>query len=188
MNHYIDIKVLPDAEINANFLLNKVYAKLHKALFDIKSDSIGVSFPEYRKILGQILRLHGTQKALEQLQAQDWLARLADYCNVSTINEVPSNIQGYRTVSRIQSTMSQSKLNRLLKRGSITEEEAKEYKAKMFTKVLDNAYVELESVSNGHKHRRYFTFGALKPTPVACVFDAFGLSKTATVPWFDPQF
>jgi len=184
MNHYIDIKLLPDAEINANFLLNKVYTKLHKALFDSKSDSIGLSFPEYRKTLGQVLRLHGTQQALEQLQAQNWLARLADYCKVSAICEVPADIQGYRTVSRIQTTMSQSKLKRLLKRGSITEEEAKGYKAKMFTKGLDNAYVELESASNGHKHRRYIAFGALQPSSVAGVFDAFGLSKTATVPWF----
>lgn len=204
MNHYIDIKILPDAEINANFLLNKVYTKLHKALFDSKSDAIGVSFPEYRvlslkepsniksperfskprNILGKTLRLHGTQEALEQLQAQNWLARLADYCKVSAMSEVPANIQGYRTVSRIQTTMSQSKLKRLLKRGSITEEEAKGYKAKMFTKGLDNAYVELESASNGHKHRRYIAFGALQSTPTAGVFDAFGLSKTATVPWF----
>lgn len=184
MNHYIDIKILPDAEINANFLLNKVYTKLHKALFDLKSDSIGVSFPAHHVLLGNCLRLHGTQQALEQLQAQNWLARLADYCKVSAICEVPANIQGYRTVSRIQTTMSQSKLKRLLKRGSITEEEAKGYKAKMFTKGLDNAYVELESASNGHKHRRYIAFGALQTSSVAGVFDAFGLSKTATVPWF----
>jgi CRISPR-associated endonuclease Csy4 len=187
MNHYIDIKILPDAEINANFLLNKVYTKLHKVLFDIKSDAIGVSFPEYRRTLGQVLRLYGTQQALDQLQAQDWLARLADYCKVSAICEVPANIQAYRTVFRIQTTMSQSKLKRLLKRGSITEEEAKGYKAKLFTKGLDNAYVELESASNGHKHRRYIAFGALQSTPTAGVFDTFGLSKTATVPWFDSQ-
>lgn len=204
MSHYIDIKILPDAEINANFLLNKVYTKLHKALFDIKSDAIGVSFPECRvlsleeprnikpaesfskprKILGKTFRLHGTQQALEQLQAQNWLARLADYCKVSDLCEVPTDIQGYRTVSRIQTTMSQSKLKRLLKRGSITEKEAKGYKAKMFTKGLDDAYVELESASNGHKHRRYIAFSALQPSPAAGVFDTFGLSKTATIPWF----
>jgi CRISPR-associated endonuclease Csy4 len=184
MNHFIDIKILPDAEINANFLLNKVYTKLHKALFDIKSDAIGVSFPEHRKTLGRVLRLHGTQQALDQLQTQNWLARLADYCKVSTICEVPVNIQGYRTVSRIQTTMSQSKLMRLLKRESITEEEAKGYKTKMFTKGLDNAYVELESASNGHNHRRYIAFGHIQPEAIQGKFDVFGLSKTATIPWF----
>jgi CRISPR-associated endonuclease Csy4 len=184
MNHYIDIKILPDAEINANFLLNKVYAKLHKALFDRKSDAIGVSFPEYRKILGQVLRIHGTQQALEQLQAQNWLARLADYCKVSAISEVPTSIQGYRTVSRIQTTMSASKLRRLLKRGSIKQDETKQYNAKLFTKGLDNPYLELKSASNGHLHRRYIAFGALQKIAVDGKLDVFGLSKTATIPWF----
>ena len=81
--------------------------------------------------------------------------------------------------------MSQSKLNRLIKRGSISESEVKAYKAKMFAKGLDNPYVELESDSNGNKHRRYFQFGALVDTSIAGVFDGFGLSKEkATVPWF----
>jgi CRISPR-associated endonuclease Csy4 len=188
MNFFIDVALKPDAQMPVNRLLNASYTQLHKVLFDLGSNNIGVSFPAHHVLLGNCLRIHGTQQALEQLQAQNWLVRLADHCKVSPISEVPVNIQGYRTVSRIQTTMSQSKLKRLFKRGSITEEEAKGYKAKLFTKGLDNAYVELESASNGHKHRRYIAFGALQPTPSEGVFDTFGLSKTTTVPWFDPQF
>jgi CRISPR-associated endonuclease Csy4 len=187
MNFYIDIVLKPDAQMPVNRFLNALYTQLHKVLFDLGSNNIGVSFPAHHVLLGNCLRIHGTQQALDRLQAQDWLARLADNCKVSEICEVPANIQAYRTVFRIQTTMSQSKLKRLLKRGSITEEEAKGYKAKLFTKGLDNAYVELESASNGHKHRRYIAFGALQSTPTAGVFDTFGLSKTATVPWFDSQ-
>ena len=80
--------------------------------------------------------------------------------------------------------MTQAKFNRLLKRGSITEDEAKQYKAKMFTKGLDNPYLELQSHSNGHKHRRYIQFGELLDSPITGEFDQFGLSKTATIPWF----
>jgi CRISPR-associated endonuclease Csy4 len=184
MNHYVDIKLLPDAEIPATVLMNAIYTKLHKALCDIGSKNTGVSFPKYKVTLGNILRLHGTQSELSALQQKSWLGGMSGYCNVSEIKSVPTGAK-FRTVSRKQTTMSQAKLNRLLKRGSITEDEIKQYKAKMFTKGLDNPYVELVSGSNGHKHRRYIEFGQLLDEPVAGPFDQFGLSKTATVPWFD---
>ncbi len=43
MDYYIDIKIKPDAEMRENVLLNKVYSKLHKALFSLKSSDIGVT-------------------------------------------------------------------------------------------------------------------------------------------------
>jgi len=49
---------------------------------------------------------------------------------------------------------------------------------------IDNPYLELESASNDNKHRRYISFGELSDTPISGEFDTFGLSKTATVPWF----
>ena len=54
----------------------------------------------------------------------------------------------------------------------------------MFTKGLDNPYLELVSTSNEHTHRRYIQFSGLLTEPVDGEFDQFGLSKTATVPWF----
>jgi len=184
MNHYIDIIIKPDAEMRENLLLNKVYSKLHKALVDLKSTDIGVSFPRYEIILGEVIRLHGSEIKLSELQDTGWLGGLKGYCNVSDIRLVPSSEAHYRTVSRIQSNMTEAKLRRLIKRGSISGSELKTYKAKMFTKGLDNPYLELESSSNGHKHRRYIQFGELIGEPVEGFFDQFGLSKTATIPWF----
>ncbi|MEX0964391.1 MAG: type I-F CRISPR-associated endoribonuclease Cas6/Csy4 [Pseudohongiellaceae bacterium] len=183
MNHYIDIKLLPDAEIPATVLMNATYAKLHKILCDLGSKNIGVSFPKYKVTLGNILRIHGDESVLKDLLGKTWLGGMNGYCKVSDVVPVPAEAK-FRTISRKQSTMSQSKLNRLLKRGSITEEDVKNYKAKMFTKGLDNPYLELQSGSNGHKHRRYIEFGELLDEPVKGDFDQFGLSKTATVPWF----
>jgi CRISPR-associated protein, Csy4 family len=183
MSSYLDIKLLPDAELSATVLMNAVYIKLHKALYDCCSKNIGISFPKYKTTLGSILRLHGVNADLLELQKQNWLGGMSGYCTLSAIQAVPANVK-YRTVSRKQSTMSESKLKRLLKRGSITEAEAKAYRAKMFTKGLDNPYVELVSASNGHRHRRYIEFGELQDSPVEGEFDNFGLSKTATVPWF----
>ena len=185
MNHYIDIKLLPDAELSETFLMNKVYAKLHKALDDLASDSIGVSFPQYSVLLGGVIRVHGNKESLEQLTALKWLARLADYCDSSPIRHVPDDIDGYRNVSRAQTNMSPSKLRRLLDRKTISPDEVKQYEEKMFRQGLKDPYVELDSSSNGNKYRRYFQFGKLSEEDVVGVFDNFGLSKTATVPWFD---
>ncbi len=183
MEFYIDIKLNPDAEMRKNVLMNKVYTKLHKALFDLKSTAVGISFPEYKVLLGRKLRLHSNSSMLNDLQDLNWLGGLSGYCQLSEILPVPKNAQ-YRIISRKQSTMTNAKLNRLIKRGTISEENIKAYKAKMFTKGLDNPYLELVSTSNDHTHRRYIQFSDLLTESVDGEFDQFGLSKTATVPWF----
>ena len=183
MDHYIDITLKPDAEMRENVLLNMVYAKLHKALFDLTCTTIGVSFPDYQIMLGRRIRLHGALTELESLQSLNWLAALSGYCGVSVAQKIPQQVQ-HRVISRKQSNMTQAKLNRLVKRGTIAPEQVREYKAKMFTKGLDNPYVEIKSTSNGEQHRRYFEFGELQSEPVDGSFDYFGLSKQATVPWW----
>ena len=183
MDFYIDIQLKPDGEMPINRLLNTLYTKLHKALCDLKSTGIGVSFPAHKILLGNKIRMHGSSENLSELQKLSWIGGLIGYCHVSDILSIPADCQ-YRTVGRKQTTMSQAKLNRLLKRGSITEQEIKRYKAKMFSKGLDNPYLELVSGSSGQKHRRYLEFGELRQQPEIGYFDQFGLSKTATVPWF----
>ncbi len=183
MKHYIDITLKPDAEMRENVLLNKVYIKLHKALHSLSSTEIGVSFPKYRVTLGNVVRLHGTEAKLLQLQETKWLGGLAGYCEISPINDVPENVS-YRIISRQQSNMTEAKLRRLQKRGSIPAENFKRYKAKMFHLGLDNAYLELESTSNGYKYRRYIKFGELQAEKTTGLFDTFGLSDKATIPWF----
>ena len=183
MNYYIDITLQPDAEMRENVLLNKTYTKLHKALFDEKSTNIGVSFPAYKILLGRVIRIHGDMNVLTKLQTVNWLGGLRGYCKVSEILPVPEKMQ-YRVISRKQSTMTNAKLNRLIKRKTISSDEVKAYKAKMFTKGLDNPYFELESGSSGHLHRRYIQFGELLSNAIDGEFDQFGLSNKATVPWF----
>ena len=183
MDYYLDICTKPDAEMRQNLLLNMVYTKLHKELFDRKATDIGVSFPEYRVLLGGVIRLHSTQQKLQSLYESDWLGGLSGYCKLIGVRRVPTDVK-YRTISRVQSTMTESKLRRLVKRGSITDDDVREYRAKMFANGLDNPYLELQSISTGHKHRRYLAFGSLQEAPTAGEFDQFGLSKTATIPWF----
>ncbi len=183
MNYYIDIQIKPDAEMRENVLMNTVYSKLHKALFTLESTSIGVSFPKYKVLFGNLLRIHGDQSYLNDLQGLDWLGGIKGYCDISVILPVPETTQ-YRTVSRKQANMTEAKLRRLIARNSILPDEVKAYKAKMYSQSLDKAYFELVSTSNDEKHRRYIQLGDLRGAAVEGVFDSFGLSKTATVPWF----
>lgn len=184
MNYYVDILIKPDSEKRLNVLLNTIYTKLHKALHDRAAKNIGVSFPKYNVTLGNVLRIHGEKTVLDTLLSLNWIGGMSGYCEVSPVLSVPPGAK-FRTVSRKQTTMSQSKLRRLIKRGSMSEDEIRQYKAKMFSKGLDNPYVELVSGSNGQKHRRYIEFGEVLDEPVFGKFNQFGLSKTATVPWFD---
>jgi CRISPR-associated endonuclease Csy4 len=183
MDYYLDIKIVPDEEVPIYFIRNKLYSKFHKALFTLNSTDIGVSFPNYKDKLGDVIRLHSTENSLFKLQNTNWLGGLSGYCDVSSIQTVPDEVF-YRTISRKQSNMTEAKLRRLIKRGSISQDEIKGYKAKMFQQSLDNPYLELESASNGHKHRRYLAFGEPSHSKTLGEFDFFGLSKTASIPWF----
>jgi CRISPR-associated endonuclease Csy4 len=183
MDYYFDVTLKPDAEMSGSRLTNMVYTKFHKALHDLAANNIGISFPNYKILLGNIIRVHGTNDNLTTLVELDWLSGIIRYCTVSGIRNIPPEAK-HRTVSRKQTTMNPSALRRLIKRGSITDGATKNYSTKMFERGLNNPFVELVSGSNGHKHRRYIQFGELHLEPVSGKFDYFGLSKTATVPWF----
>ena len=184
MRHYINLLFQADEEVPIYFIRNKVFTKLHKTLHDQKQTSIGVSFPNHKAKLGDIIRLHGDKTSLETLQKRNWLGGLSGYCRVSNILPVPDKVEGYRTVSRIRQNMTNAKLRRLIQRGSISEDETRGYQAKMMAGSLDDPFLELRSKSTSEKYRIYIVFGALKDQPAEGDFNHFGLSKTATVPWF----
>ena len=183
MNYYIDVQLKPDAEMRENVLLNKVYTKLHKALVSMCSTDIGVSFPCYRIKLGDVIRIHGSKENLSDLQASQWIGGLSGYCDVASISTIPEGAM-HRMVFRKQANKTAAKLRRLIKRDSIPNEKIKPYKAQMYAESLDNPYLELESSSNGFKHRRFIAFGELGGEAITGSFDQFGLSKSATIPWF----
>lgn len=184
MDSYIDLRINPDAEMRQNVLLNKVFTKFHKVLFDLNSTDIGVSFPETEVQLGQLMRIHSNSSSLLQLINMQWLGGLVSYCDCSEIIAVPNGTL-HRTVSRWQHNMSGAQLRRLIKRGGITDDEIKAYKAKMYaTQMTDLPYLELESTTNGRTHRRYIQTSELHTDQMIGDFDHFGLSKKATIPWF----
>ncbi len=188
MTHYIDIRLQPKKEIRENILLNQLYSAFHKQLYELKSNNIAVSFPEYRLKLGRLFRIHGSKENLEKLQSKEWLKKDITYYKLSDINAIPNKVK-YRTVYRVQQNMTEAKLRRLIKRakegkGNFNEEDIKKYRIKMYQGGLDNPYVELVSMSNRQLHRRFIAFGELQESEIKDGFDLFGLSKISTIPWF----
>jgi len=194
MNNFINIKIKPDAEFRENVLLNKTFTKLHKALHDAKQTTIGVSFPNYKVKLGDTIRLHGDKPSLEALQQSNWLGGLSGYCEVSEILPIPDNIEGYRCVSRKQTTMTLAKMKKRIEyqraKGVLkTPEDVKaykrQYKEEMYgSHSLDNPYLELQSTSSGQLYRVFIEMDEIQSNSVIGDFNNFGLSKVATIPWF----
>nr|WP_321399483.1 type I-F CRISPR-associated endoribonuclease Cas6/Csy4 [uncultured Desulfobacter sp.] len=183
MDHYMDVLLLPDPELPLPILMNALFSKFHKALCDLHSTDIGVSFPKQGPTLGNLLRIHGTSTLLIKLQQLKWIGPMVGYCQIGDILPVPLKVK-YCRVFRTQPNMSPAKLRRLIKRGSITEDEMHRYKSKMISQLRSEPYIELTSNSTGQRHRRYIAFGPLQDEQVEGKFDQFGLSSKATVPWF----
>ena len=72
MDHYQDVRVLPDPEFSEPTLLSALFAKLHRALAAYGKGDIGISFPQMQRTPGAILRLHGSHEALTALGV-DWM-------------------------------------------------------------------------------------------------------------------
>ena len=183
MYHYIEILLRSDAEIQPYEVMNKVYAKLHKALHANPYLIIGVSFPQADAHMGNVIRLHGCEEPLAALMTQDWIGGMIGYCKVSEVLVVPDDVK-HRTFSRVQQSSSASKLRRKQKRKKLTQDEVRDYRAKLFANALVDPYVEIVSNSTGRLYRRYIKLGKIVDVPTAGGFDAFGMSNQATVPWF----
>lgn len=183
MNHYINITVLPDPEFRETVLLNALFAKLHRALVIAGQGEIGISFPLVKKILGNQIRLHGTNAALERLMAEPWLKGLRDYTQVSEILVVPA-VTKHCVVKRVQA---KSNIDRLLRRSikrGLSEGDAEVRRANMQEQHLKQPFLQLKSQSTEQAFRLFVEHGKLVDEPIGGSFSAYGLSSQATIPWF----
>jgi CRISPR-associated endonuclease Csy4 len=184
MNHYIEIKVLADQEFSPSLLMNALFAKFHRALVGIGHGEIGVSFPQALKTLGDTIRLHGSQSALERLMASNWLKGFTDYTSVTAIKAVPDNCK-YRVVRRVQAKSNVERMyRRSVKKGWLSAEEAVEKMNACKEQQLKLPYVQLKSGSTGQSFRLFIQQGKNQDVPVAGEFSAYGLSDVATIPWY----
>lgn len=190
MDYYVEITVLPDPEFEEQMLLNALFSKFHRGMSQIVAGAVGVSFPAVGKRsdgqirLGGCVRLHGSAESLDKLMSAAWMKGMGDYTQVSDIQAVPANCQ-YRTVRRVQAKTAHNKRKRSIAKGWLTEEEAQAKIPDSQQKNLKHLpFIQMKSLSNGNIMRIYIEHGELKTSPTAGSFTSYGLSTTATIPWF----
>ncbi|MGV7961793.1 type I-F CRISPR-associated endoribonuclease Cas6/Csy4 [Photorhabdus tasmaniensis] len=184
MDYYLEIRVLPDPEFSQQSLMEALFAKLHRALGQVGNGRIGVSFPCARKKLGDTLRIHGSSEALNDLQALPWLKGLRDYTEVTDIQPVPQDTQ-YRCVSRVQVNSNVERLRRRsVKKGWLTEEQARQCIPISKEQCTTLPFLRLKSLSSGQSFPLFVEQGLIEDRPTPGVFSSYGLSASATVPWF----
>jgi CRISPR-associated endonuclease Csy4 len=187
MDTYIDIRLLPDPEFPPTLLMNALFGKLHRGLVNFGEGSIGVSFPDVREkshSLGHHLRLHSTAATLERFIRGDWLKGMSDHLTVGRPSAVPAQVQ-YRTVRRVQAKSNpERERRRLIARKGVSENQARAAIPDEKAKLLDLPYVVLNSQSTGQQFRLFIEHMPKEAEARAGSFSAYGLSTTATVPWF----
>ena len=183
MKHYINIKVLPDPEFTETILMNALYAKCHRILGEVGEGDVGVSFPNHKKTLGAVLRLHGTEAKLNKIMAENWLKGLGDYTQVSTVLTAPDSGQ-HRTVAHVRKKSPHNKRQRVIKKGWLTEQEAYEKFKDSDQVLLKWPYAQIKSLSTQSNMRVFIKHGDIVDVSVTGQFSTYGLSKTATIPWF----
>lgn len=187
MDHYIDIRLRPDPESPPQEIMAALYGRLHRALVELRSTTIGVSFPAVRPLkpaLGDHLRLHGSGEALDALHRLSWLGSVADHVDITSAALVPPDAR-HRRVQRVQAKSNVERLRRrLMRRHGIDERTARERLPDGITQALDLPFVHVKSASTGQTFRLFVHHGPLQAEPKPGPFNAYGLSSGGTVPWF----
>lgn len=185
--HYINIELLPDPEFSPAHLLSALMAKLHRALVAQETSDIAIAFPQYQqqpRSLGQVLRLLGPEAALHTLLASDWLRGMRDHTQLSPLAPVPAEAT-HRHLSRRQFKTSAERLRRRrIKRKGETTEQAALAIPTSIERQPNLPFVHLRSSSTSQPFQLFLALSAPVASPVQGSFNAYGLSTTATIPWF----
>jgi CRISPR-associated endonuclease Csy4 len=187
MDHYCELRLLPDPEFPPTILMNALFTRLHRGLVEHRGHDIGISFPDARDDrpwLGQRLRLHGGEASLRRLLALGWHERLRDHVTLGSLERAPSGAR-QRVVRRVQAKSNPERLRRrLMARHGLAADEAASRIPDTAACRLELPFVTLTSQTTGQQFRLFIQHQPLQDTPVAGAFSLYGLSPAATVPWF----
>lgn len=187
MTHYLDLRLRSLPEISSAAILETAFAKIHQALAAQKRTDIGISFPEVnarRPGLGTCLRMHGKEEALANLLQTCGLETMRDYVNVGKVLPVPET-RTFRRVGRVQAKSGLERMRRrLARRHDLSMEEARSRIPDEAAEKLHLPFIRVTSRSTGQAFRLFIQHGPLQAAPQSGEFTVYGLSSTATVPWF----
>ncbi|MCS5709102.1 type I-F CRISPR-associated endoribonuclease Cas6/Csy4 [Candidatus Berkiella cookevillensis] len=201
MKYYIDITLLPNEDVSLGFLWQKIFQQVHIALVDNKvgenESAIALSVVEYKDKnfpLGRKLRLLAdTEEVLVKLNIQEWLKRLRDYCQIEPIKNVPDDIKQYAQFKRKSVKSIENKAKRRAEHLNKPYAEVLAYLIKEGRSTKSELpFIKVESQNSKKRVEQgvscqflLFIECSLLEKPASGKFDCYGLSKTATVPWFD---
>ena len=192
MKCYIEITLLPGADVTLYFLWTKVYQQLHLALVEIQDAhhtvNIGVAFPEYddeQHQLGCKLRvLAPSAKSLEAVKIEAWLARFSDYLHITKIRDIPDRVNGHACFKRIQPKSSNERLaRRKAKREGVSRSAALTYFQTRKEVYSLAPFIRMKSHSTGRQYRLMIVRVDNEENQGA-KFSTYGLSGVSTVPLF----
>jgi len=183
---YLDIELRADPEFPPSLLMSALFGKFHRRLVEYGAGRIGVSFPDVGTgiALGERLRLHGSQADLQMLMNDNWLMGMRDHTVLGSISPVPVDAR-QRLVRRVQAKSSPERLRRrLIVRKGISEHDALLAIPDHAAEKLSLPYVVLKSRSTGQQFRLFVEHCPPQDKKVVGLFNTYGLSPSATVPWF----
>lgn len=195
MKYYIELTLMDNPDFNLYTLWSKLYTQLHLAFVEQKDSQektpYGISFPRYRLnqdkgvgFLGDKLRIfaHSAQE-LEQLNLNQWLARLNDYVHITAPRETPHNVS-YGIYSRAVPKDSVEKriLHQAQRRNISITEASTHFKDHVYTPLIE-PFISLKSLSGQHIFKLHIK-KTLTDEASMGKFGTYGLSKTVTVPEF----
>ncbi|MBK1733374.1 type I-F CRISPR-associated endoribonuclease Cas6/Csy4 [Thiococcus pfennigii] len=187
MDRYQDLRLLPDPEFPPSVLLNALFAKLHRVLVELPEGRPGISFPGYdaaQPTLGDRLRLHGSGHVLAVLADREWLRGMRDHLDIGTIAPVPATDRSV-LVRRVQAKSNPERLRRrLMRRHGLSREAALVRQPTREGERLVLPWLEVRSTSTGQRFRLFVDQQVHPGPPTAGVFSPYGLSATASLPWF----
>lgn len=184
MDHYIDIRLLPDLEFLPTVLMNALFSKFHRALVKQGTGEIAVSFPKASKKPGECLRLHGKRDALARFMEYNWLQGMRDHIAITEVQRAPDSCT-YRIIRRAQAKSNAERLRRRsIKKGWLTPEQAVEQIPLKNERRLSLPFLQLKSGSSEQHFRLFIDQSQELSEPQMGTFSSYGLSATGTVPWF----
>jgi len=192
MKHYIDIKLLPSADIGLYFLWEKVFAQIHLGLARMTgadgNGSIGISIPDYdaaNNKLGNRLRvLCPDYRNIEELNVPDLLSRLVEYVHVTGIRDVPDKIETYARYKRQQPKSNNVRMaRRKAKREVIGYDDALNLISSRKEEKVRTPYINMNSQSTDRRFKLFIVQEIVEEI-IEEGFSSYGLSTISTVPKF----
>lgn len=194
MKQYVEITLLPCAEMPLHILTQQVYQALHLKFVEIKNENglqpIGVSFPKYdakANTFGDKIRLFAPDfEMLERFNAKQTLRKLSDYVHLKSICDVPMNVKTFGCFQRLQPKTSQLRLARRKAKRENVDIEIALSKLKNFEqlKAVEPPFIWIKSESNGEKFKLFVVYNERANDNSAAEFGTYGLSSKSTVPIF----